>query len=266
MIQKHFFSGEHPIRFAHRGSRDLWPENTWYAFDRAVEDLGYRYVETDIRVTVDGIVVVFHDETLERCTNGVGRVDEWRWEDLQHLDAAYTFSPDGESFPLRGTGVGISRLDDTFDRYPDLFLNIDLKAKGSEWAVAEIIRKKRREDTVLIGGFSDKRVARFRRITKGRVATSAGPRDAIAMYAASRLGRSARSRVDAYQLPYKTKGVSVDNKLVDAVHEAGKQIHFWTVDEKSEMERLLDLGADGIVTDRPDLLNEIMEARSDAQG
>ncbi|MEN8041434.1 MAG: glycerophosphodiester phosphodiesterase [Actinomycetota bacterium] len=264
MYVKPYFTGEHPIRLAHRGSRELWPENTWHAFDRAIEDLGYKYVETDVQVTADGVVVVFHDDTLERCTNGVGRVDEWRWEDLQHLDAAYRFSPDGESFPLRGQGIGISRLDDTFDRYPDLYVNIDLKAKGSEWATAEIVRKMGKEDSVLIGAFSDRRVARFRRITKGRVATSAGPRDAVAMYAASRVGRSAPSHVDAYQLPYKTKGVSVDTKLIDAVHEAGKQVHFWTVDDKEEMVRLLDLGADGIVTDRPDLLNEVMEERSDA--
>jgi glycerophosphoryl diester phosphodiesterase len=266
MSPHHYFDYEHPIRFAHRGSRVLWPENTWHAFDHAIEDLDYKYVETDIQVTADGIVVVFHDETLERCTNGVGKVAEWRWQDLQHLDAAYTFSPDGESFPLRGTGIGISRLDDTFDRYPDLCLNIDLKAKGSEWAVAEVVRKMKREDAVLIGSFSDKRIAKFRRITKGRVATSAGPRDSIAMYAASRIGRGIPAKFDAYQLPYKTRGVAADKRLIDAVHRAGKQIHLWTVNERHEMEEFLDLGVDGIITDRPDLLNEVMEERADAQG
>lgn len=265
-FHKHYFTGEHPIRFAHRGSRELWPENTWHAFDRVVEDLDYRYIETDIQVTADGVVVVFHDDTLERCTNGVGRVDEWQWDDLRHLDAGYTFSPDGESYPLRGKGIGISRLDDTLDRYPNVFFNIDLKAKKSEWGTAEIIRRKGLEDSVLIGSFSDKRIARFRRITKGRVATSAGPRDAIAMYVASRVGRSVRAKADAYQLPHETRGISIDKKLIDAIHEAGKQVHFWTVNDKVEMEALLALGADGIVSDRPDLLNEVMEGRDRAQG
>lgn len=266
MAIRHYFDHEHPIRFAHRGSRTLWPENTWHAFDHAIEDHGYRYIETDVRVTADGVVVVFHDNTLERCTNGAGKVADWRWEDLQHLDAAYNFSPDGEGFPLRATGIGISRLDDTFDRYRDLCLNIDLKGEASEWAVAEVIKRTGAEDTVLIGSFSDKRVARFRRITKGRVATSAGPRDALAMYAASRIGRAVPSGADAYQLPYKGKGFAVDVKLIDAVHRAGKQIHLWTVNDRHEMEKFLDLGVDGIVTDRPDILNEVMEERADAQG
>jgi glycerophosphoryl diester phosphodiesterase len=265
MSSHHYFDIEHPIRFAHRGSRILWPENTWYAFDHAIEDLGYRYIETDVQVTADGVVIVFHDGTLERCTDGVGKVADWQWEDLQHLDAAYNFSPDGESFPLRGTGIGISRLDDTFDRYPDLCLNIDLKADGSEWAVAEVIRKMGREDVVLIGSFSDRRIAKFRRVTKGRVATSAGPRDSIAMYAASRIGRAAPARVDAYQLPYKSKGFAADGRLIEAVHRAGKQIHLWTVNERYEMEKFLDLGVDGIITDRPDILNEVMEERAHAE-
>lgn len=265
MSPTRYFDAEHPIRFAHRGSRILWPENTWHAFDHAVEDLGYQYVETDVQVTADGVVLVFHDDTLERCTNGVGKVAEWRWEDLRHLDAAYNFSPDGESFPLRGLGVGISRLEDTLGRYPDVFFNIDLKADGTEWATADVVKKMDREDSVLIGAFSDRRIARFRRITKGRVATSAGPRDSLAMYAASRLGRGIPARADAYQLPYKTKGVAADRRLIDAVHTAGKQIHLWTVNDRHEMEKFLDLGVDGIITDRPDLLNEVMEERADAQ-
>ncbi len=261
-----YFSHEHPIRFAHRGSRILWPENTWHAFDGAVDDLGYRYVETDVRVTRDDVVVVFHDETLERTTNGVGKIAEWDWEDLRHLDAAYHFSPDGDEYPLRGTGVGIPRLDDTFERYPGTCFNIDLKAPGSEWPVADVIALHKRTDSVLIGSFSDRRIARFRRITKGRVATSAGPSAAMAMYAASRLGRTSRRPVDAYQLPYTIKGASVGPRLVDAVHRAGAQIHVWTVDDPQDMRALLDLGVDGIVTDRPDLLNYVLEERNDAQG
>jgi len=264
--ERPYFSGEHPIRFAHRGSRELWPENTWHGFDRAVQDLGLRYIETDVRVTVDGVVVIFHDDTLERCTNGVGRINEWRWDDIRHLDAAYNFSPDGEDFPLRAKDVAVPTLEETFDRYPNTFFNIDLKANGTEWAVAEIVRTMGREDSVLVGGFSDRRIARFRRITKGRVATSAGPRDAVAMFIASRAGRGVPSRVDAYQLPYKTSRIVVDKRLIDAVHSSGKQIHTWTVNDQREMVKFLDLGVDGIITDRPDTLNEVMEVPSGKQG
>ena len=257
-----YLTAEVPVRLAHRGSRILWPENTWHGFDAAVSDLGYLYIETDIRVTRDGVVVVFHDETLDRTTNGVGRVADWNWEDLRHLDAAYHFSPDGENFPLRGTGIGIPRLDATFDRYPDTRFNIDLKAKGSAWPVAEVVARAQRYDTVLIGGFVDQRVARFRRITKGRVATSAGPSAATAMYAASRVGRSVRRPCDAYQLPMAMRGAQVDEKLVDAIHAVGAHIHVWTVDDADDMHRLLDLGVDGIVTDRPDVLNDVVGERN----
>jgi glycerophosphoryl diester phosphodiesterase len=264
MTHPPYLTHEHPIRFAHRGSRLLWPENTWRAFDGAIEGLGYSYVETDIRITRDGIVVVFHDETLERTTNGVGKVSDWDWEDLRHLDAGYRFSPDDESFPSRGTGVTISRLDDTFDRYPDVCFNIDLKAPRSEWAVAEVIARMRATERTLVGSFNDRRIAKFRRITKSSVATAAGPSASVAMYAASRVGRTVRRGVDAYQLPMKVRGGSVDQKLVDAIHESGAQLHVWTVNDSELMSDLLDLGVDGIVTDRPDILNEVLEERQHA--
>jgi glycerophosphoryl diester phosphodiesterase len=266
MSQVPYLTAEYPLRFAHRASRILWPENTWYGFDAAVGELGYRYVETDVQVTRDGVVIVFHDETLERTTNGVGKVADWVWEDLANLDVGYHFSPDGESFPLRGTGIRIHRLDDTFDRYPDTYFNIDLKAKGTAWGVAEIVNRMNRYETVMIGSFSDRRLARFRRIMKGAVATSAGPQAAMSMYAASRLGRTVHLAPNAYQVPPLVRGAAVDTRMVKAVHEAGAHIHVWTINEPEEMHRLLDLGVDGIVSDRPDLLNEVVRERSDARG
>ena len=254
-----YLDAEYPVRFAHRGSRELWPENTWHGFDVCVADLGYRYIETDVQVTKDGVVVVFHDDTLERTTNGVGAISDWLWEDVSHLDAAYHFSPDGDAHPLRGKDVRISRLDETFDRYPDVRFNIDLKARGCEWPVAEVIAKAKRQDTVMVGSFSDRRLSRFRRITKGAVATSAGPQAAMAMYAASRVGRTVNRPPRAYQLPFRMRGASVDTKLVDAVHAADAQLHLWTVNDPEDMARFLALGVDGIVTDRPDLLNDVVE-------
>lgn len=255
-----YLQAEHPIRFAHRGSRKLWPENTWHGFHAAVDELGYRYIETDVQITRDGVVVVFHDDTLERTTNGTGSVADWDWTDIQHLDAGYNFEPDGDGrFPLRGKGVCISRLDDTFDRFPDTRFNIDLKAKGTDWGVAEVVARMNRQDTVLVGSFSDLRLARFRRITKGSVAIAAAKRAAMTMYGLSRVGRFSRIPVQAYQLPHEIRGAKVDQKLVDAVHAAGAHLHLWTVDDPEDMERFLALGVDGIVTDRPDLLNEVLE-------
>ena len=254
-----YLSAEYPLRFAHRGSRVLWPENTAEAFQGAV-DLGYRYIETDVRITRDGVVVAFHDETLERTTNGKGSVDQWDFADLQRLDAAWWFDPDG-GYPLRGTGVKVRSLDEVFATWPEALFNIDLKGSNLEWPVADVIKRHSREESTLIGSFVDYRVARFRRVTRGEVAVSAGPLSVLAMVAASRIGRTVRRPIQAYQLPFNYKLVPIDHKLISAIHAAGAQLHTWTVNEASDMRRLLDLGVDGIVTDRPDTLNEVLRER-----
>ena len=252
-----FFSVEHPIRFAHRGSRILWPENTMHAFAGAVEGLGYNYLEIDVRLTSDHVPIVFHDAKLNRTTSGNGRVVEHTLAEVQALDAAYLFDPDN-GYPLRGTGIGISTLEELYGTWPDVRLNIDLKAPGEEWAVAEVIRVFDAEHRTLIGSFNDRRIARFRRITRGRVAVSAGPTSAASMYVASRRGRTIHRKIQAYQVPFDYRGVTIDDKIIDAVHRAGAHIHLWTVNEPDDMRRFIDMGVDGIVTDRPDLLNEVL--------
>lgn len=252
-----FFSVEHPIRFAHRGSRILWPENTMHAFAGAVEGFGYHYLEIDVRLTSDQVPIVFHDAKLDRTTNGEGKVVEHTLEEIQSLDAAHQFDPDND-YPLRDTGIGVSTLEELFGTWPNVRLNIDLKAPGEEWAVAEMIRSFDAEHRTLIGSFTDRRIARFRRITRGRVAVSAGPTAAASMYGASRTGRTIHRKFQAYQLPFAYRGIKIDDRLVDAVHRSGAHIHLWTVNDPEDMRRFLDMGVDGIVTDRPDLLNEVM--------
>ncbi len=254
-----YLSAEYPLRFAHRGSRVLWPENTAEAFQGAF-DLGYRYIETDVQITHDGVVVAFHDATLERTTNGSGPVGRWDFADLQRLDAAWWFDP-GKGYPLRGTGVRVRSLSEVFEMWPNAYFNIDLKGRNLEWPVADVIKRHRKETTTMIGSFVDHRVARFRRITRGEIGISAGPSTVLAMVAASRLGRTVRRPVQAYQLPFDNKAVPIDRKLIDAIHAAGAQLHTWTVNEAADMHRLLDLGVDGIVSDRPDTLNEVLRER-----
>ena len=253
-----YLSREYPLRLAHRGSRVLWPENTLAAFQGAV-DLGYRYIETDVQLTKDGTVVVFHDDDLDRLTNGTGPIRGWEWEDVRHLDAAWAFS-ESNGYPLRSTGCAIPTLEEVLTAFPQVSFNIDLKCRGAEWAVADVVMRLGRTDSVLIAGISDARTARFRRITRGRVATSAGRRAIATMWAASRIGRSLERPEVAYQVPFDYTP-RLDAKFVDAVHGAGAQVHAWTVNQKGDMEELLDLGVDGIVTDRPDLLNEVLQDR-----
>lgn len=223
------------------------------AFTGAV-GLGIRYLETDLHRTRDGALIAFHDHVLERLTNGVGRVADWRWEDLRHLDAAYWFDP-GNDYPRRGKGDGVPLLEEVIAAFPDVCFNLDLKQPGIEADVAQFVARHGLWDRVLIASFHDRRIRRFRRLTGGRVATSAGPVEASAMWAASRAGRRGPSGPDAYQVPATRR---IDRRFVEAAHRTGAQVHVWTVNDSTEMRRLLDLGVDGIVTDRPDLLNEVL--------
>jgi glycerophosphoryl diester phosphodiesterase len=248
-----YLSHEHPIRFAHRGSRVLWPENTMVAFQGAV-DLGYRYIETDVHVTRDGKVVIFHDDTLERLTDGTGRFADHDWEDLRDLDAAHHFGP-ADGHPLRGRGIGMPLLEEAVTTFPDRMFNIDLKQPGIAGAVAAEIRRLGIEERVMIGSFHDRRIRAFRGAAPG-VATSAGPAE-VARSLARRPQRGIGA--DAYQVPERGGGIRlVTERFVRRAHAAGKHVHVWTVNEAVDMRRLLDLGVDGIVTDRPDTLNEVL--------
>jgi len=226
------------------------------AFQGAV-DLGYLYIETDVHVTRDGVVILFHDDDLDHLTSGAGKAWEWRWEDLKGLDAAHHFDSD-DGYPLRGTGIRIPTLEEAVTTFPEGMFNLDLKQAGIEETVAAEVARLGLTDRVLIGSFYDKRVRHFRSITGGRVATAAGPAEVTAALGASLLGRAAPATPDAYQIPEKVATA----RFVKSVHAAGGQVHVWTINDEETMHRLLDRGVDGIVSDRPDLLDHVLEGRS----
>jgi glycerophosphoryl diester phosphodiesterase len=256
-----FLSHEHPLRFGHRGSNLLWPQNTMVAFQWAM-DLGLRYLETDLHATRDGRVVTFHDDRLEQLTDGRGPVWERDWGDLRSLDAAYHFDP-GHGYPLRGTGARIPLLEEVLAAFPQCLLNLDLKQAGIEELLAAELARLGAEDRVLVGSFHDGRLTRFRRASGGRVATSAGPREVIAALGTARLGRPLGGAADAYQVPEGSGPIRVvGGRFVEAAHRAGKQVHVWVVNDRADMHRLLDLGVDGIVSDRADLLVRVVAERA----
>ena len=237
----------------------LWPQNTMTAFQGAV-GLGYRYLETDVHVSADRRVVIFHDDQLQNLTDGSGPVWERSWDELHLLDAAHHFDPE-HGHPLRGRGIGIPLLEEVLATFPDCMLNIDLKQEGIEQVLADLITRLRAEDRILVASFHDRRIGRFREATRGRVATSAGPGELAAVVAGARLRRHLDGPADAYQVP-DWLARRAGRGWIAAAHNSGKHVHAWTVNDPSEMHRLLDLGVDGIVTDRPDLLNGVLAERS----
>lgn len=251
-----------PVAIAHRGSRVLWPENTNTSFLGAYE-LGYRHFETDLHRTADGVLVCFHDPTVDRTTDSVGRVEDLTLDALQALDAGYRHAtPDG--FTFRDNCARVPTLEWLLTEFPDVSVVVDMKSEGLAGSLADLIDRLGAHDRLIVGSFSDARLAEFREITGGRVSTSAGPILARLWVLTSRVGRGAGGEAAVLQLPTHLRGVRVvDEKLVGAAHDAGLQVHVWTVNQTSEMERLLDMGVDGLITDRPDLLRDLLAERGE---
>ena len=244
-----FLDWDAPIPFAHRGGASEAPENTMPAFEHAVK-LGYRYVETDVHVTSDGVLLAFHDDVLDRVTDGTGRIDQLPWATVQKARV------DGrEPIPL---------LEDLLGEWPELRVNIDPKHDGAVDALVEVLRRCDAVDRVCIGAFSDRRLARVRSRLGPRVCTSLGPRSIARLRAASYGVPAGRLPSPCAQVPTNARGVTlVDSRFLTGARNRGIDIHVWTIDEREEMIRLLDLGVHGIMTDRPAVLREVLEARGE---
>jgi glycerophosphoryl diester phosphodiesterase len=257
-----FLDWPQPIPFAHRGGAGEHPENTLPAFAAAVA-MGYRYLETDVHCTADGVVMAFHDAALDRVTDRAGPIAALTAAEVEAADAGHTFSPDGgRTFPHRGHGVHVPRLDALLDAWPAVRVNIDPKSDAVVEPLVEVLRRHDAFDRVCVGSFSDARIARVRRLSGDRVCTSMGPREAAVAWAACRSGRMPRQGADCLQIPVATRGVRlVTPTLLRAAHRSGLPVHVWTIDDEAEMVQLLDLGVDGIMTDRIGLLRDVLLRR-----
>ncbi len=255
-----------PIAIAHRGGAATWPENTVTAFEGAIE-LGFRYIETDLHVTRDGKIVCFHDETLSRTTDGVGRVRDLTLEELRSLDPAFRFTRDGgETFPFRGRGCVIPTFEEALALHPEVMLNVEMKQRepAMEERLWQEIERLGAQGRVLVAAAYDPLVHRFRALRDVQLPTSPGSRGVVRFLLGVRsgLGRLERYPFTALQVPPRYAGVRVvDRAFVEAAHAHSIHVHCWTIDEASEMHRLLDLGVDGIMTDEPERLRDVFAER-----
>ncbi|MFQ5431606.1 MAG: glycerophosphodiester phosphodiesterase [Nitrospinota bacterium] len=254
---KPFPNAKRPIVMAHRGGMALWPENTLYAFEHAAR-IGVDVMEIDVRQTKDGEIVVIHDEVVDRVSNGKGAVADKTLEELKSLDFAYNFMKDAGGKPeLRGTGVTIGTLKEVFKSLPDMYFNIDIKVNSTAFArdVLELVRKEGMLEKVVIGSFYDN-IVNVVNSEAGEFTTSAAAREAWIIFLLNKigLGRLHQPTGVAYQIPVTHKGLDVVTpSFVRAAHSLGQDIHVWTIDDPVEIRRLLEMGVDGIVTNRPDL-------------
>lgn len=251
-----FDSLDHPLVIAHRGSMVLGPENTIYTFQLAVE-AGADVLEMDVHPSSDGEVMVMHDETVDRTSNGSGLVREMTRTQLERLDCAWNFSLDGEDRPLRGQHIGVPTLEEVFERYPALHFSVDVKEDDPKLAadVVALIMKHDLRDRVILGSFHP-RVAALLRAVMPPLHLAADRAQGLRLLFGSYLPLPRPGVLpSAYMLPDRLGPLSVGSRaLIRTGHRWGRRLYFWTVDSEPAMRGLLERGADGIVTNRPDLL------------
>lgn len=254
-----------PLVFAHRGGGGLFPENTLEAFKYSAE-MGVDVLELDVHSTSDGTLVVMHDSRVDRTTNGSGKVNELTLAELKKLDAGYLFSPDGgQTFPFRGKGITIPTLQEIFDALPDKRFNVEPKqaAPSVVKPLCEIIRTRKMIDKVIVGSFRQEAIDEFR-AECAEVATSATPSEVsefLALYKVG-LGETYTPPMQVLQIPERLGALQIVTKdFVETARKLNLQVHVWTINEKDDMKRLLDDGVDGIMTDYPDRLLELLKNR-----
>lgn len=241
-----------PMALAHRGFSPDGRENSMAAFAAAVE-LGYRVVETDVHATADGVVVAFHDATLDRVTDSSGRIAELPWEQVRRARI--------------GGNEPVPTLEELLGTWPDLRVNLDVKAAPAIPGTIDVIERTAAHDRVCVASFSD---ARRRAVVRGLsspVVTSGGTRTtarflaAVASRSSSAVRRAVRE-IDCLQVPERVGPLRlVSERSVAAAHAAGAQVHVWTVNDADDMRRLLDLGVDGLISDRADVLRDVLVER-----
>jgi glycerophosphoryl diester phosphodiesterase len=263
-VRKRTVRGEWPVNVAHRGASTLAPENTIEAFRLAVE-AGAGGLELDVHMTRDGHIVVIHDATVDRTTNGSGAVSEMTLDELRRFDAGHNFSPDGGSTrPYRGRGVWVPTLGEVIEEFPGVTVNIEIKAgtPGIEETVLGILRDANTLGRALVVSTPHAIVKRFRKISSGHISTGASRWEIGVFYILSRLRleRLVRPAYDALQVPLLHRGILVVTpRFIRAAQARGVRVDVWTINQAEEMRRLLDLGVDVIMTDRPGTLAEVLK-------
>lgn len=239
-----------PIPFAHRGGTEAGPENTLQAF-QAAYDLGFRWMETDVHRTRDGVLVAVHDGNLDRVAGRDVRISALTWEELSAVDL--------------GQGCRVPTFASLVESLPGVRWNVEPKDSASVPPLVRLIRNRELMDRVCIGSFSAQRLGNVREALGAGLCTSMSPLEVVRLRARSvgvPLSDLFHPCVRCVQLPVKQNGVVItDAKLVTEAHALGLQVHVWTVDDADEMRRLLDMGVDGIMTDHPSVLKAVLEER-----
>jgi len=269
-VRHPYFDLPRPISIAHRGCAGEAPENTLLAFERALSQ-GAGVLESDLHLARDGVPVLIHDASIDRVTDASGNVADFSAEALRRFDAGYHFSPDGgRTHPYRNRGARIPSLEEAFLRFPAVRFNLEIKLPSSRLIAAtlELISRHRREASTLLTAGEDATMAMLRDQLGGLakpVARGASESDIRAFLDCAAAGTEPSEGPMALQVPPDFSGRPlVTAPLIEFAHAFGIQVHVWTINEPAEMHRLLDLGADGIITDFPGRLAAVIRERRES--
>lgn len=260
-----FFEGLAPtLHIAHRGGAGLAPENTLVAFEQAVRVHRTDMLELDVQLTRDGVLVVAHDDDVDRCTNGTGDLSRFDLEALQALDAANHFTRDGGvTFPFRGSGVRIPSLREVLEAFLEVRLNIELKRPqpGAAEALVEELRRADALHRVCIGSADDALGAHLQRLLPE--ALHFYPQGALTAFVmAARSGQEPpdEPRYCVLDMPLDYAGMRlVDAPFLETARRLGRWVNVWTVDDPVDMRSMVELGVGGVMTDRPDVLRQVLD-------
>lgn len=251
-----------PLVIAHQGGDGLRPGDTMFAYQNAVE-LGVDVLEMDIHITKDGVLVLMHDETVDRTTDGTGEIESMTLAELKKLDAGYDWSPDdGKTFPYRGQGVQVTTLEEVFQAFPDKHMTIEIKKSNASMIqpFCDLIREYNMQDKVLAASFYDEKIQEFRAACPEVAASSAKQETTVfVILSKAFLSGFYSPKFIALQVPEESGGITVMTEaFVRAAHRRGLAVEPWTINDQETMQKFIDWGVDGIISDRPDLMLELL--------
>jgi glycerophosphoryl diester phosphodiesterase len=252
----------HVIGHADDTGSGLWPGNTMPFLEGSAE-MGVDMLEMDINMTKDGRIILMHDTAVDRTTNGSGRIPDLTLAQIQALEVAVNWSQDdGQSYPYRGQGLAVPTLDEVFTRFPNYPMVIEIKQSDPSMVdpFCALIKEHRMEEHIIVASFNDDAIKAFRRLCPN-VATAPGG-DEVRNYVLLNfafLSEILSPNYQAFQVPIESGGITVINeRFIKAAHNRNLQVQVWTINDPAEMQRLINLNVDGIMTDRPDILLELL--------
>lgn len=264
-----FYQADDPevLNIAHRGGRGLAPEGTLAAFATSAQ-LAVDMFEYDIHLTKDGHLVVIHDDTVDRTTDGTGKVNEMTLAEVQALDAGYQFVDENGEHTYRGQGVYIPTVAEVFEEYPHQRHLIEMKDTNAPELYEEVIQELWRliqeyqmEEQVMVGSFDQEIIERFEEVTQGQIPIGAGEQEVREFVTkhVPYLNGLAKTNVDSLQLPTEAEGYNLTtNNIIQSANDRNMSVYYWTINEEDTMRELIEKGVDGIMTDYPDRLRRVL--------